>query len=346
MERFSKLAAPKRAGITILEVLLASTIMAVVVVSMMASVQQEADDLSSMVDNTYRERSLLSMVQRIENELEFAAATQPQAFLQSPVTPHGGRMRLDGTLGFPPTGIALINPGGHQARIGYRSMSHEENELRELNGKLNCEPLPFTHPGMPVFWAGSAFAIENQTAPLPSQFDGQAMEATGPLFFRGDGTGFSFRVPTDPSGGNDYFDASGVTWGSQVNGTPTLEGWSAIDFRPEGVVTESALGFDVNLDGDQQDEFELGRMRLLSWNAWQDDDRHTDVGLGPAIVLQERCNHGGDLNGDGFADPIFLWNEAQQSLSLRFTVLLGDINEVPVIRRMQTTLFLRNGVID
>ena len=62
------------------------------------------------------------------------------------------------------------------------------------------------------------------------------------------------------------------------------------------------------------------------------------------MIIQEQCNWGGDMDGDGFEDPIFLWNRSGGRLRVRFFVLAEARKNIPLVRRMEATLFLRNGI--
>lgn len=333
----------RRGGMTLVEVSISAAIMAVVLTAMIVGMQRETRGLSNIVTTTTRERQAHEMVARIENELEYAAAAMPTAFLQAAAGPTSAGVVLDNSAGFPPSGIALVAPGGaSQGLYTYSTLTPGTHTLGGLQFTEDCAQPPNASVGASVLWGGAAFAIPNQASPPANQYDGTAVGITGPVFFRGTGTGFGFRVPTDPTGGDNFFDAAGVTWGSEVAGTPTLDGWSAFDFDPVDQISEAELSLDINLDGDQLDNFDVGRLRLRTWDV-NNVGGGRDTSLGPAMVLQERCNYGSDMDGDGFEDPIFLWNEVDQTVTISLTVHAGFLNEVPVIRRVQTTVFLRNG---
>ncbi len=335
--------ASRRAGLTLIEVSISGAIMAVVLTAMIVGVQRETRGLSNIVSTTTRERQAQEIVARVEAELEYGAAAMPSAFLQGSVSATSTSMTLDNSRGFPPRGVALVDPGGpSQSRFTYSTLSPTAHNLGGIAQDADCPLASNAGIGTPVLWDGAAFAIPNQASPPANQFDGTALGITGPVFFRGTGTGFGFRVPTDPAGGTDFFDAAGVTWGGTVAGNPSLSGWSAFDFEPVDRVDEANLGIDVNLDGDQVDEFDLGRLILRTWDV-DNAGGERNISLGPAMVLQERCNYGSDMDGDGFDDPIFLWNEVDQTVTISLTVHAGFLNEIPVIRRVQTTVFIRNG---
>lgn len=331
------------AGLTLIEVSISGAIMALVLTAMVVGVQRETRGLSNIVNTTTRERQAQEIVARVEAELEYGAAAMPSAFLQGSVGATSSSMTLDNSQGFPPQGVALVDPGGaSQSRYTYTTLNPGAHSLGGIQQDADCPPAANAGIGTPVLWDGAAFAIPNQASPPANQFDGTALGITGPVFFRGSGTGFGFRVPTDPAGGSNFFDAAGVTWGGTVAGNPSLSGWSAFDFEPVDQVDEATLGIDVNLDGDQVDAFDIGRLCLRTWDV-NNVGGDRNVSLGPAMVLQERCNYGSDMDGDGFDDPIFLWNEVDQTVTISLTVHAGFLNEIPVIRRVQTTVFIRNG---
>ena len=103
---------------------------------------------------------------------------------------------------------------------------------------------------------------------------------------------------------------------------------------------------DLNADGDEADTFDLGRIRMRSWDSANPGAPATDVALGPAFVLQEQCNWASDLDGDGFEDPMFLWDATQARLRVRLFVLEGTINARPSVERLETSVFLTNGSLE
>ena len=93
------------------------------------------------------------------------------------------------------------------------------------------------------------------------------------------------------------------------------------------------------------DVFDLGRIELVTWNAFTGGEA-TRVRLCPPIVMQERCNAGGDLDADGFDDPMFVWFPIEGRLEVRFFLALGVVNGRQVIRRTSSTIHLRNGALE
>lgn len=336
----------RRAGFTIVEVMIASTIITIVMAAMIVGMQREAKNLGDMVTNTHRERSAQVVMHRIEMELEFAAGANTDAWTSGTSTAGSSTLMVDNSLGFPPMGTLLVDPGGFGVeRIDYSGLDRSTHTFTGLDRGVQCTNPSGHANGVRVHWAGGATALENQIAPAASQWDGQAASPTGPVFFRGDGTGFSFRVPTDPTGGNDYFDAGGIRWGSEVNGNPNANGWSCLRFVARRQLTEAEANRDINQDGDQDDTFDVGQIELVRWDSANNGGNPTQVNLCPPIVLQEVCNYGGDLDADGFADPIFLWDPFRGSLSIQMFITSGMHNQRANVQRIATTLYLRNGAL-
>lgn len=335
-----------KAGFTLLELIIATAVMTIIMASMIVGLQTEAKNLSEMATNSHRQRSAAVVVHRIEEVLEFAAGTSPSAWLTETVGGGNSTLQVDSSFGFPPSGILLIEPGTiREERLSYTGLDTTTHTFTGLDRGIRCTTPVGHDDGVRVYWAGGAGALENQMGPANSLWDGQALTADGPLFFRGDGTGFSFRVPTDPAGGTDFFDATGIRWGSKVDGSPNANGWSALRFVPTRRISEADVQTDVNGDGDQIDSFDLGQIRMLHWDSATNGVPVSDVALCPPIVAQEVCNFGGDLNGDNFDDPIFLWNPTDGSLRIRITLVSGMQNQRAVVKRISSNMYLRNGAL-
>jgi hypothetical protein len=195
---------------------------------------------------------------------------------------------------------------------------------------------------MEILWAGLAEPIAEQFAPPAESFDGIALEEGVGVFFRGAGAGVSYRVPVDPAGGTDYLNGEDIQWGSVVGGVPLLSGWSAIEYVPVTSFTEAETGDDVNNDGDTLDTFDVGQLRRRVWDTNAPGGPVDDLGLGPTAILQEQCNWGSDLDGDGFEDPMFLWNESARTLHIRLFLVGRSVKDIPIVRRVDSVIFLRN----
>jgi hypothetical protein len=285
------------------------------------------------------------MLNKLVQELSDAEGELPHGLLGSTLGAGAtGSFDVDTTLGFPDEGVLLVDRGtGSVEKIAYTSLGlGPPSSFRGLARGVQCTN-PATHaPGATVFWASLAQRVDLAGSPPPSDYDGRALEPEGPSYFIGDGTGFSYRLPTDPGGGNDVIDGDTVRWGAVAGGVPRLTGWAALVFVPASLVSEAELHRDLNKDGDQTDTFEVGQIRMRTWDTADTSVPATDIGLGPPVILQELCRRGHDLDGDGYDDPIFLWNPAEGRLHVRLFVLGRSKGEVPAVRKVETTIFLRN----
>ena len=256
-------------------------------------------------------------------------------------------MDVDATAGFPDVGMLLIDAGtGSEERILYSEFDPAASAFLQLErGAQGGSPRSHAS-GATVLWAPAAVVIDEQVAPPASAFDGQSRELLADLFYRGDGTGFSYRVPVDPTGGTNYLTPAGVRWGATVGARPTEDGRACIYFQPIAEITEAERNFDFNGDGDLQDTFDLGRIHQRSWDAVDGNATASDLPLCPPMILQERNNWGSDLDNDGFEDPMFLWTPMSGRLRIRLFVLIGSVNRAQVVKRFETVLHLRNGAAE
>lgn len=334
-----------RSGMSLIEVIIATTIATIVLGTFVVSVQRESRALSTLARVTTQEAQARELLDRIHAELEYAQGVRPETLLVADLTAGGiARLDLASLDGFPDTGRLLIEPGtASEERLSYAGFTRGPDGLLNLERGQQCTPSSAHLQGAPVLWAGLAYHVEDQTNPPAPQFDGISEEIFGPVFFRGDGVGFAYRLPTDPAGGTDYFDGDDVRWGANVGGALTVDGWSCLYFDPAAQITEVARGADLNGDGDRADTFELGRIRMRSWDGSAPARDATDVALCPPFVLQELCNWGGDLDADGRDDPIFLWNPRTGRLRVRMFVLHSNENETATVRRYELAVFVRNG---
>lgn len=332
-------------GMSLIEVMIAVVVLSIIMMAATLNLQQDTKALNSLARKTGREAQAERMLADISDQLEFAQGATPRAWLNTALT--GGETAeivVDTNLGFPDVGTLLVRPGtANEERIDYDGLTLGPVTFTNLTRGAHCTD-PSGHPdGTLLRWSAVAEAIEDQTAPDASLFDGFSNELLGQVFFRGDGDGFSFRLPTDPAGGTNYFDFGGVRWGAEVAGVPTITGWSAIQFEAVAQITEAARGADINNDGDQLDTFDLGRLRHRSWDTANPGGAGTDRALCPPMILQEQCNYGSDLDGDGGSDPMFLWDPFSGRLRIRLFLLTSNVGELPEIRLVETAMYLRNG---
>jgi len=335
-----------RSGMTLIELMIALVVLSLVMTGMLGSMQREAAVLSDMTNTTARERTAAEMLGRFESLLEYAAGATPSAFLAGNMgMGETGEISVDSVEGFPPFGVLQIEPGtAWEERVEYADFNPGANKFTTLTPGARCTGANGHAAGLPVLWADLGLALDNQVAPPADQWDGRLDTDIGPVFFRGDATAFSFRIPTDPGGKGEYFDANGIKWGAAVDGIDTLDGWAALRYDAVLELREDEEGRDLNRDGDVLDVFDLGRIELVTWDFVAGGDP-TRVRLCPPIVMQERCNEGGDLDGDGFDDPLFIWIPAEGRLEIRMFLALGTVNGRQIIRRINSTIHLRNGAL-
>lgn len=333
-----------RRGTAMIEIMIAATLFTVVLLSSMAMVESGRRFSDSTLQITTTEDLAQQMLFRMEHELANATGAEPETKLEAALGA-GDSMTLTvtSTDGFPPSGTLILERGtAREERLAYRALGTDHVTFLGLTRGDGCT-LAFDHAdASELMWAGLAEPLEDQTSPSADAFDGRALENGRPVFFRGAGVGFSYRVPVDPTGGNDPLDGDELTWGAvvPVSGV-TRFGWMAHCFVPKDTYEEARFQEDVNRDGDRTDVFEVGQIRRYAWDT-NDPSRVEDLGLGPSNVLQERCAYGSDLDGDGFEDPIFLWDSHTNLLHVRL-FLLGRTNEdQPIVRTVESVMYLRN----
>lgn len=334
----------RRAGYTIVELALAGTILAVVLMSIVSVTMRDETLTRSALSVGVAETRAQEMLAVVERELVHARGASPRATLTQTLGPSDtSAIVVSSTLGFPDTGYALIDRGsGAVERVRYGGLDATRTRLVGLERGFGCTSGVAHGTGTEVLWGGLAEPIALQTNPPVTAYDGIARESTGDVFYRGDGSGFSYRVPTDPTGGTNYMVGGDVRWGAVVDDVPTLDGWAALYYEPSESYDESVGGYDLNGDGDTTDVFDVGQIRKRTWDTSNPAARVRVLGLGPTVVVQERCRWGSDLDGDGRNDPIFLWDATLRRLHVRLFVLGTSSSSRPIVRKVDTTIFLRN----
>jgi hypothetical protein len=331
---------------TVVELLVAFSILTVVMLSIFNVVQRDTQLAQSTLGISVAEMNAQQMLRELESELADARGANPIASITQTVSVGTTtNIQVDSTLGFPDDGMLLVERGGEdEERILYANLEAGQVRFVGLVRGQQCTTAS-SHPiGSELMWAGLAETLEEQETPPPGSWDGVALSALGPSYFRGDGTGFSYRVPVDPSDSTppDYLDGDDLQWGAELDGLGTLDGWMALSFVPRDVLFESATGDDLNGDRDTDDAFDVGQLRRSCWDTTDPTAQPSSLGMGPANVLQERCNWGGDLDGDGFDDPIFLWDEDARRLHVRLFIVGRSVSNIPIVRRVESVIFLRN----
>lgn len=337
-----------RRGLTILELCFSFGVLATVLAAVINVATHDQRVATATMGIGLSEMRAQQMLRKVETELANARGEVPIASLTEDLSVNGDELvEVDSTLGFPPSGILLFQRGTNlEERVEYSGLSADQTSFLDLSRGVQCtEPAP--HPagtGDTVMWGGLAESIELQNNPPPSAYDGESLVPAGSLFFRGDGTGFSYRVPIDPSGANppNYLATGELIWGHEINGNPSTEDWACLYFAPRRVIDEAEVNVDLNGDGDQLDVFDLGQIRRRIWNTDNPAIPPADLGLGPTNILQERCNWGTDINNDGFDDPIFLWDASTRQLHVQLLILGYSATDRPITRRVTSVVYMRN----
>jgi hypothetical protein len=91
------------------------------------------------------------------------------------------------------------------------------------------------------------------------------------------------------------------------------------------------------------DTFEVGRLRKFTWDTTDPAIPVHSQSLGAACILQERDAPAADLDGDGYEDPLFLWDADTRILSLRLFILARGLPDRPILRSIEARIFLRNA---
>lgn len=324
-----------RRGNTLMEVMIATALFAVVFLSSMALMESGQRFTKSTLEITNIEELSQRTLYSIERMLANASPNLPSTTAAS-LAAGSATVELTTNDGFPPRGLAVASPGlAAQEVFSYDGLG-AGGELFALQRGLQCTE-PASHSPATVEWCGVAVPWG-----LAGATTKRSLESGVPTVFRGLGAGFSFKVPVDPTGGLGFVQGTRLRWGAEVRGVgQTATGRKAVYFAPQSTFDEAAADADVNGDGDRVDVFDVGQLRRVAWDL-ANPNMDDDVGLCPPIVLQEQCNWGGDLDGDGFDDPLFLWDEATKELHIRLFVLGASESGLPVVRRVESILFLRN----
>ncbi len=336
----------RNAGYTIIELMVATTLFVVVMVSSLALMERDAHLSRSTLQITAVEDQSTQMLYRIERELSDALIDTPTAILRTPLNAGElGRLEVDDVLGFPPAGMLLISRGTNgEERVSYTGLDTADPAFTGLVRGQACtaDVGHAINPTNDVLWIGVAESIANQTNPPPTSFDGTSDEEGVGVFFVGRGAGVAFRIPVDPAGGTNVLNGDDIQWGAQFQGNQLLSGWSCVEYVPSGTVTEAETGDDINGDGDFVDVFDIGQLRRRTWDTNNVGAPLDDLGLGPTAILQEQCNWGSDLDGDGMQDPLFLWDEDNRQLHIRMFLVGQSVRDMPVVRKIESVMFLRN----
>ncbi len=331
---------------TIVELTFSSMIISVILLSSFAMLERDSHLAHATLGISVAEMKAQQMLRKIEGELSDARGATLNAVVTAQcVAGQTTHLQVDSTLGFPDQGTILVGRGtASEERIQYTGLNAAGRRFLGLTRGQDCTAASTQIRTTDVMWVGLAEPIELQDNPPANLWDGVTMEPTGPSFFRGDGAGFSYRGPVDPTGGTNYLNGDDIQWGATVGGNPSVTGWEAIHFVPRFTYVEADSNDDINRDGDTDDVFDIGQLRRRTWDTANPGGPVQDIGLGPTNVLQERCNWGSDLDNDGFDDPMFYWDPTMKRLHIRLFIMGTGRSDMPIVRRVESMVFLRNHV--
>ena len=335
-----------RAGFTLIELAFASAIFALVLLGALSVMEKQNQGARSTIGITLAESRAQELLYRLERDLAVARGFAPVAQLTAALPAAAtGSLQLSSSAGFPNGGMATVDRGlGNEETLSYDRLDPAGLALIALMRGQQCSQ--DTNHALPseVRWAPLGEVLAVQTNPPAGTWDGRASVLGQTVFFRGQGTGFAYQVPVDPTNSNppNFLSGHDVQWGAAPNGAASTTAWNAIVFEPRIALSEAEADSDLNGDGDRIDVFDVGQLRRLSWDAALPSAPGEDVGLSPTIIMQERCAWGSDLDGDGFEDPMFLWNAGTRELCMRLFIVSNSVRGNPIARRVESVIYLRN----
>ncbi len=343
-----------RRGSTLIEVTFSAAILSVLLLALFGVLEREGQLGRSTLAVAIAENRAIELSGRLRRELVGARGKRVRCVLTESLSAGesgaGTGVAVSTTTGFPPSGLLLVDSDtANFERVAYAGLDAGEREFKDLTrGQGGTSASAHSATPSWVWWAGMAIPIEG--APGPN--DGTAIMDGREVHFRGDGVGFSYRVPVDPDGSvglPDYLDGLDPAWGAITKSgpagalAPNTNGWCVIVYEVRDELTELELDADLNNDGDEADVFEQGRLIKITWDTEDPSVPVHRQALGPACILQERDAPAADLDGDGYEDPLFLWDADTRVLSLRMFILARGLPDRPTTRRIEARIFLRNA---
>ncbi|MCA8944454.1 MAG: hypothetical protein KDB80_17965 [Planctomycetes bacterium] len=305
-------------GISLVELSIAAAVVTIVLFLITSNSMSGVAALRSMARVTSNSTRAGEIVHGIEKRVRGGTGFRPAAWIVTNIGASGGiDIEVDSVRGFPNVGLLVAEPGTSNVEfIRYNEAS--SNAVVNRFGAIERNQRgysPRSHAaGAALRWAPSGEVLSG--TPSPGTFDGQSVSSAGSVYFRGEATGFVFQRSL----------VIGATrqLGSLVHGTPTPDGWNAIYYEPVSTIREADRGYDLNHDGDKSDTFDLGQLRLRTWSPIGTSTQVDDIPISPTSIVQETNAWGrADLDGDGMADPMFLWHDASSKLQIQLVVWTG-----------------------
>lgn len=326
-----------RSGVTLMEILIAASMATLMLLASLQMFQRDGQLSRSTLSISVAETRAQEMLYGLERELTDSQGAVPIAqitgALQASAT---ATLQVDSTLGFPDQSRLLLNRGTFfEEHIQYTGFNAAQTNFTGLVRGQQCTGSALHPAPSSLIWAPMAQVIDSASGPPASAWDGRTSEYGVPTLFRGDGTGFSYRIPVGINGDD-------IIWGGRFGTALDPDAWHALEFIPAYVVREADTGDDINRDGDRVDVFDIGQIRRRTWITDDPTVQAESLGMGPTMVIQEQCDWGSDLDGDGWDDPIFLWNDQRKLLHMRIFVLGTAAQGMPIVRRVESIIYLRN----
>lgn len=333
-----------RSGLTLVELVIAMALLSVMTVALTLSLDRQSRSMSAQTAAKSVELNAEMVLSEIVDRLHFARWVDTRTQLFGGVDPTQTAFVVEEIEGFPPNGTLVFDSGDEDAeRVTYTELDPAGRSFEQVQRGMQCTTGEFWADGTAVHWNGLALWTANQIDPEEDEIDGISRELGREIFYRGGGTGLVYQVPIRTAGGT-YFEAGvdDMSYGATIDGVDEPAGYYALHFEATDAIVEEALGTDLNRDGDTEDLFDLGHIRLLSWETNRPEQVQVAI-LCPNVIVQETCDYGSDLDGDGFSDPMFLLNENTGRLRLRLFSFSGWAGGSQ-LNRDEITVFLTNSI--
>jgi hypothetical protein len=326
--------------VTVVELAFAVSLLGLLTIVVAFGMERQLRGLGAVTAEANHGLSAAAVFDRVVQELRLARVVSGSSLLSSGIGAADTELELDSSLGFPPSGFLVLDPGSDSAElVAYGALGEDGRELRLLSRGQQGTTASAHSAGTPVFWQGTARALADQDDPDEDRFDGRALTRNGPVFYAGDGTGVAFQVPVRLGAGAGFFDAEGqATFGAVIDGAASARGVCAFCFEAAGSAQEALLALDINRDGDLEDRFDLGHLRMTLWDSADPDSAPIDAVVSPDFILQESEAYGSDLDNDGLTDPLFLLDADATLLQMRCFVLVQTRGEPRVLQEERSVL--------
>lgn len=159
------------------------------------------------------------------------------------------------------------------------------------------------------------------------------------------GSSITVQVPLDNDGDGTTVSKSAnfsLELGSVTESGSASNGLTTYAFVPQRVISEADESLDFNLDGDMNDEFEVGYLQRSSTVAGD-----LPVVVGVTNIIQRRGNHGASILSDSnpasdTSGRIFTRNADGTLLQVSFWLLTVSEDRIAHLVQSKVQLFLRN----